>query len=145
MAGLCEVRKANIFDVQNESQIAVSGASGAIKPRILIVEDEPFIALTLEDMLDELGFAVAGTVSHISEAIDLIGREAIDGALLDVNLGTQKIDPVADLLAERGCPFIFTTGYGRSGIPSSHADRPVLQKPFRLDDLAAILSSEIKP
>ena len=87
------------------------------KPRILIVEDEPFIALTLEDMLDELGFALAGTVSQVGEAMDLVSREAIDCALLDVNLGSEKIDPVADELASRGCPFIFTTGYGRSGIP----------------------------
>jgi DNA-binding response OmpR family regulator len=121
----------------------VSGNGGSTKPRILIVEDEPFIALTLEDMLDELGFTVAGTVSHVAEAIELIGRESIDGALLDVNLGTQKIDPVADVLAARGCPFIFTTGYGRSGIPASHSERPVLQKPFRMDDLAAILRAEL--
>jgi DNA-binding response OmpR family regulator len=117
----------------------------AMKPRILIVEDEPFIALTLEDMLDELGFTVAGTVSRVAEALDMIDRETIDGALLDVNLGSQKIDPVADILARRGCPFIFTTGYGRSDIPTSHAERPVLQKPFRMEDLAAVLRAEVAP
>lgn len=113
------------------------------KSRILIVEDEPFIALTLEDMLDELGFAHAGTVSQVSEALDMIRREPVDCALLDVNIGSEKIDPVADLLAQRGCPFIFTTGYGRSGIPAGHADRPVLQKPFRMDDLATILKTTL--
>ena len=117
---------------------------GASKSRILIVEDEPFIALTLEDMLDELGFALAGTVSQVAEAIDLIGREPVDCALLDVNLGSEKIDPVADLLASRGCPFIFTTGYGRSGIPNGHAERPVLQKPFRMDDLANVLRENLR-
>ena len=118
---------------------------GPTKSRILIVEDEPFIALTLEDMLDELGFALAGTVSQVSEALELIGRVAIDCALLDVNLGSEKIDPVADLLAARKCPFIFTTGYGRAGIPNGHADRPVLQKPFRMDDLAAVLKATLAP
>ena len=116
---------------------------GQTKPRILIVEDEPFIALTLEDMLDELGFALVGTVSQVGEALEMAGREQVDCALLDVNLGSEKIDPVADLLAQRGCPFIFTTGYGRSGIPSAHADRPVLQKPFRMDDLSSVLKTTL--
>ena len=111
--------------------------------RILIVEDEPFIALTLEDMLDELGFGLAGTVSQVADALDMIGREPVDCALLDVNLGAEKIDPVADLLAAKGCPFIFTTGYGRSGIPNAHAGRPVLQKPFRMDDLAETLKATL--
>ena len=116
---------------------------GQTKPRILIVEDEPFIALTLEDMLDELGFALVGTVSQVGEALEMAGREQVDCALLDVNLGSEKIDPVADLLAQRGCPFIFTTGYGRSGIPAAHADRPVLQKPFRMDDLSTVLKTTL--
>ena len=113
------------------------------KARILIVEDEPFIALTLEDMLDELGFALVGTVSSVTEALEIAGREQVDCALLDVNLGSEKIDPVADLLARRGCPFIFTTGYGRSGIPAAHSERPVLQKPFRMDDLSNVLKDTI--
>ena len=117
--------------------------SGDKKSLILIVEDEPFIALTLEDMLDELGFGLAGTVGQVSEALELIGRAPVDCALLDVNLGSEKIDPVADLLATRGCPFIFTTGYGRSGIPNGHAGRPVLQKPFRMDDLASTLKATL--
>ena len=80
---------------------------GVRKSRILIVEDEPFIALTLEDMLDELGFAHAGTVSQVSEALAFIERDTVDCALLDVNLGSEKIDPVADLLAARKLPIHF--------------------------------------
>ena len=73
--------------------------------RILIVEDEPFIALTLEDMLVELGFTVAGTVAQVPEALAFLNAgNPIDAALLDVNIGSQKIDPVADLLAARACP-----------------------------------------
>lgn len=113
------------------------------KQRILIVEDEPFIALTLEDMLFELGFAVAGCVADVTAALDLIGQEQIDAALLDVNIGTQKIDAVADRLAQRACPFVFTTGHGRAGVPAAYADRAVLQKPFGMDDLATILRAEI--
>ena len=66
--------------------------------------------------------------------------EDIDAALLDVNIGSQKIDPVADLLAERACPFVFTTGYGRSGVPAAHNTRAVVQKPFRLEEIAATAS-----
>ncbi len=112
------------------------------RPRILIVEDEPFIALSLADTLFDLGFNIAGCFSDVASALEFIGREQIDGALLDVNLGSQKIDPVADLLAKRACPFIFTTGYGRSGVPAAYADRAVLQKPFGIDDLAGVLQAE---
>jgi hypothetical protein len=94
--------------------------------RILIVEDEPFITLALE----------------ITAALEFIGRERIDGAILDVNLGLQRIDPVADVLAARACPFIFTTGYSISGLPARHAGRAVLQKPFGLEQLATLMRAE---
>ena len=109
---------------------------------ILIVEDEPFIALALEAMLLELGFDVAGSAAQVSAALELIGRERIDGAILDVNLGSQRIDPVADILAARPCPFFFTTGYGISGLPARHAGRTVLQKPFGLEQLFTVLRAE---
>ncbi len=107
--------------------------------RILIVEDEPFVALSLVDALSELGFDVAGCVGDIAAAMDLIGRERIDGALLDVKLGSQRIDPVADLLAERDCPFIFTTGLDKADIPAAYSDRAILQKPFGTADLVKML------
>ena len=113
--------------------------------RILVVEDEPFIALTLEDMLTELGCVVAGMASKVADALNLIEREVIDGAVLDVNLGSQKIDPVADALATNETPFVFTTGYGRAGVPPGHQERGVVQKPFRLDDLAQALAHALQP
>lgn len=108
-------------------------------PKILIVEDEPLIALTLEDMLDELGYQVAGTVGRIDEALSFIKAHPIDGALLDVNLGRDRIDPVADLLADKGCPFLFSTGDGGSGLPAAHAGRAFVAKPFRIQDLEAAI------
>jgi CheY-like chemotaxis protein len=114
-----------------------------LKPRILVVEDEAFIAVMLADMLEELGYDVAASASQISQAKDFLAAEKVDIALLDVNLGNEKIDPVADLLAERACPFIFTTGYGQAGVPAAHASRLVLEKPFNINDLAAALHKEL--
>lgn len=115
------------------------------RQRLLIVEDELFIALALEAMLPELGYDVVGTAAQISTALALIGHERIDGAILDVNLGLQRIDPVADVLAARGCPFIFTTGYSVEGLPARHAGRSVLQKPFGFEQLATLLRAEFGP
>lgn len=111
--------------------------------RVLVVEDEPFIAMTLEDMLTDFGCLVAGSVSQISDALALIARGEMDAAVLDVNLGNQKIDPVADELARRGFPFVFTTGYGRAGVPAPHNKRGVVQKPFRAQELANALAQEL--
>lgn len=112
-------------------------------PRVLIVEDEPLIAMTVEDMLVELGYDVAGTASRIDEALALIERERIDGALLDVNVGAEKIDPVADRLAAKGCPFVFATGDGLAGLPAGHAGRPYVAKPFRMVDLEKALEQAL--
>lgn len=111
--------------------------------RVLVVEDEPFIAMTLEDMLTDFGCVVAGSVSQVSDALAVIERGEMDAAVLDVNLGNQKIDPVADELARRGFPFVFTTGYGRNGVPVSHNTRGVVQKPFRAEELAKTLALEL--
>jgi two-component SAPR family response regulator len=114
------------------------------KPRILIVEDEPFIALALEETLEELGFEIVASISHIADALAFLKREKVDIALLDVNIGLNKIDPVADALVALNCPFIFTTGYGRSGLPAAHAHRAVLEKPFRADDLVDTVRAELE-
>lgn len=109
--------------------------------RILIVEDEPMIAMTLEDMLRELGCDVVGTAKQIGDALHLIQSQSLDGAVLDVNLGAEKIDLVADELTRLGCPFIFMTGYGQTGVPAAHQKRGMVQKPFRLEDLAKTLAA----
>lgn len=114
-----------------------------LKRRILIVEDEPFIAITLEDMLTDLGF-IAASCSKICQALDFIARERFDAALLDVSLGSQKIDPVAELLAQRACPFIFTTGHDRTEVPAAYADHVVIQKPYKMAELEKALRLELK-
>ncbi|HEY1736605.1 MAG TPA: response regulator [Methylovirgula sp.] len=120
--------------------MAATGQPKSNQPKIFIVEDEPLIALMLADMLADLDFTIAATAAQVPEALAILNDNiAMDAALLDVNLGSQKIDPVADLLAARGTPFVFTTGYGNAGVPAGHIGRPILQKPFHIDDLAAAL------
>ena len=111
--------------------------------RLLVVEDEAIIAFLIEDMLEGLGATVVGVVGDISEALASTGAEGlqIDAAVLDVNLGGKKVDPVADALAATGVPFIFATGYGRDGVAPRFANFPVLAKPFLAEALAVALLS----
>lgn len=107
--------------------------------RILVVEDEMTIALMIEDMLLELGHQVIDLAMRLPQAADLASKADFDAAILDVNLDGRKSFPVADILTERGIPFAFATGYGAAGIEPAYAGRPVITKPFLLDDLKAAL------
>jgi CheY-like chemotaxis protein len=107
--------------------------------RVFVVEDEFAVLLLLEDMLLELGCEVAGTASRMKEALAIAEVTECDAAILDVNINGETIDPVAEILVARGTPVIFSTGYGRSGIDPRWRDRPVLQKPYRIEDFAGAL------
>lgn len=93
------------------------------------MEDEFFIALQMADLISEMGFHVVGPVGSVDDAIDALSREAVHGALLDVNVGSGHIAPVAEKLAAEGTPFILTTGYDKTVIPAALRSRPWLQKP----------------
>jgi CheY-like chemotaxis protein len=108
--------------------------------RVLLVEDEIMIALLLEEMLAELDFEVVGPVARLDRAVEMAQRQALDVALLDVNLNGKEIYPVAEALAAREVPFVFVTGYGRGTLRAPYCDRPTLQKPFRRDDLRELLA-----
>jgi CheY-like chemotaxis protein len=103
--------------------------------RILVVEDEAAISLLLEDMLLDFGCEVIGPAARLAAALDAVAREQVDLAILDVNVAGEPIYPVAEALAQRSIPFVFSTGYGSAGIRDSFRDRPVLQKPFAQHDL----------
>jgi len=111
--------------------------------RILIVEDELMIRMLLEDMLSELGHSVAAEAARVEEALEAAKSADFDLAILDVNLNGEPISPVADVLAARGTPFVFATGYGERGLPESHRDRPTLKKPFQLEGLRQTLESAL--
>jgi CheY-like chemotaxis protein len=108
--------------------------------RVLVVEDEAMIAMLVEDMLADLGCAVVGPAHGLDEALALVGDGRMDAALLDVNLAGQPVFALADALREKGVPMIFSTGYGDAGLREVDRGAPVLQKPFRSQDLARALS-----
>ncbi|MDI1432549.1 response regulator [Polyangium sorediatum] len=108
--------------------------------RVLIVEDEALIASFLEDALTDLGCEVIGPASNMKDALRLAREAVIDGAGLDINIAGEKVYAVADILAERGLPFVFMTGYGKAGLRESDRGRPVLQKPYNLDRLVEIMT-----
>lgn len=115
-----------------------------MKLRVLIVEDEAVVAMLLEDMLGDLGHEVVATAGRLDKALELAREAPIDIAVLDVNLNKQFTWPVAQILAERGVPFAFATGYGAAGLAEEWRGHTVLQKPFHQRELAAAIRT-LKP
>jgi DNA-binding response OmpR family regulator len=107
--------------------------------RILIVEDEMMIAMYLEDLVSDQGHQPVGPAMRLEQAMILARDEALDAALLDVNLGDAKSFPAAEILRERGVPLLFLTGYGASGLPEEWKGSPTLEKPFEPHHLAGAL------
>lgn len=108
--------------------------------RVLVVEDEVMVAMLVEDMLIEMGFDVVGPAYRLSDGLQLAEREAIDLAVLDVNLNGARSFPIAVILADRGIPFVFATGYGAVAVEDDFPGVPVVSKPFTLDRLDEALS-----
>lgn len=110
--------------------------------QILIVEDEPLIAMMLEDFLEVLDKTPVGPVDSVAGALAQIENGGIDAAILDVNLrGGEKSTAVAVALAERSIPFIFATGGSDDSVDAQFRDRPVLQKPFTMDGVSKALDA----
>ena len=106
--------------------------------KILVVEDEPLLAMTLKDVLTASGCTVVGPASTVKLGMRLIEKEAVDGAILDVNLRGEMVFPLADTLAERSIPFVYVTGYSNLLRACNHG-RPVLQKPYTNQQLLKIV------
>ncbi|MCK1497829.1 response regulator [Bradyrhizobium sp. 183] len=104
--------------------------------------------MMLVDMLEELGHAVVAESGRIEDALRLAHDPGFDIAILDINLGGPTSTPVAEILANRAVPFVFASGYGEGAVPEDFKDRPMLRKPFQVDDLdraiqAAVAEHEI--
>jgi CheY-like chemotaxis protein len=108
--------------------------------RVLIVEDEAIIAMTAEDMVEEMGCVVAGVAASLDEALALAETDDFDVVLLDINLNGATSTPVAELLAAKGRPFVFTTGYGTSGPAADFVGVPVVPKPYRAEQIGRAIN-----
>lgn len=104
--------------------------------RILVVEDEMIVAMLLEDLLTELGCEIIGPAANVEQALKMIETAGVlDAAVLDINLNGVESYSVADELAARNVPFVFSTSYGRKSLHKGYSRFPLLQKPFSLQEL----------
>jgi CheY-like chemotaxis protein len=110
---------------------------------VLVVEDEMMIAMLIEDMLSEFGCNLVGPATSILRALDLIDKEQVEIAVLDLNLDGQDTYAIADVLQRKNVPFVFATGYGSTGLRKEYGNRPVLQKPFQAKDLEIALAEAL--
>lgn len=114
--------------------------AGGLPCDVLIVEDDPLIALDLEDTLRRLGIRAVRTAGSVTLALDHVDDRRPDFALLNVNLGRENTFPVAERLEALKIPFVFLTGYGaRSEFASQFAHRPRLSKPYIVEALEVAL------
>lgn len=113
--------------------------------RILIVEDEVLVAMHLEDLLTEMGHQVVGPATRVNQAMELARRSEIDMAVLDVNVAGRTSFPVADVLRQRGIPFVFATGYGAEGFVEGYRDEPTLRKPYEPQELMRAIAAMFPP
>ena len=112
--------------------------------RVLVVEDEAVLAMLVESALQDLGATVLGPCARVAEALQMAGHEALDIALLDVNLAGERVFPVAEMLDRRGVPFLLLSGYGQDAVPRDRTHWHALSKPFKMADVVARLSGLLK-
>jgi DNA-binding response OmpR family regulator len=98
--------------------------------RVMIVEDEFLLALTLEDDIRDAGADPLGPYATLSETLAAIEKENFDLAVLDINLDGEMSYPAADALVARNVPFVLLTGYAGTSLPERFRGCPRLSKPY---------------
>lgn len=109
--------------------------------RVVLIEDEPLIALDVEQIVVEAGFEVAGMAATFEGALALVASAEFDAAVVDANLGGKSAGAIADVLKGRGIPFVAISGYSIDQRPAAFAGAPFLSKPFKPSALLAAIRS----
>ena len=105
------------------------------RPRVLIVEDEPLVAVDLESTLTDLGYRVVSKALNLVDGLILAEELDLDAAVLDINLAGLTSSRIADVLDRRGVPFLLVTGYTGAGIPVRLRNSLRIGKPFEESEL----------
>ena len=108
---------------------------------ILVLEDEPLVAVDIAATIADAGWDVVGPAGSIPKALSLIQEQGCEAAILDANLGGESAAPVAETLKARGIPFIVLSGYNNEQLTGLLSDAPFLAKPYDPDDLVALVRS----
>lgn len=107
--------------------------------RVLVVEDEPVVAMCLEDILVCLGCVPVGPASRLAEGMALAAAGGLDAAILDINLGGERSTSIAETLRAQAVPFAFASGYGAA--PEGFEGLPLIEKPYREADIVRVLEA----
>jgi CheY-like chemotaxis protein len=121
----------------------MAAASDLAGARVLVVEDEMLVSLLIEDILTDSKCIIVGPYDRVPAALEAARTLALDAAVLDVNLAGTKVYPVAEMLSARGIPIVLLSGYGAGAAPAEHASWQVCSKPFKSEQLIAILAEQI--
>ena len=113
--------------------------TGFVGLRVLVVEDEPVVAMCLEDILECLGCITVGPASRLAEGRALAEAGGLDAAILDINLGGEHSTSIAEALRAQAIPFAFASGYGAP--PEGFEELPLIEKPYREADIVAALNA----
>ena len=123
----------------------MNAASRPAPGRVLVLEDELLIAMFLDDLLVDAGYAVIGPASTVAEALAMLRSEPPpDVALLDFHVAGETSLAIADAITARGLPLVFLTGYGPEVLPPRYSDAPVLTKPYEGRELLAALNRTLQ-
>jgi PAS domain S-box-containing protein len=123
----------------DEQQAATVGEGTLAGLRVLLIEDEPLVAMDLEELLATVGCRAVATRGTVADALAFIAEGTFDVALLDASLNGEPVDAVAAALTRKGVPFVFATGYGTDALPAAFREAPVLTKPFDPEQVLAAL------